>query len=248
MQSLKMPQGLGLQISHHPLTMKQVASLIIAVERLKVGQPETVLSSEFRDEHLLDLMIDHFIEEYVCEVDSSPVDQFIRRSENTYTVTDSQKRNLLMVQSSMELHAVMLQGGQSDLKVHLNMSTYVHPTPSTDARPVALCIKNTALYLSCHKDGETPTLHLETVADKSTLAEISPDSDMMRFLFYKRKSGLNMNTLMSASYPGWYISTAEQDNKPVALCQSTSSRHQIFNMQRLVDPSATTRAGDQSDE
>lgn len=50
----------------------------------------------------------------------------------------------------------------SSVPVHLNLSTYVTPVPiETKARPVALGIKGSNLYLSCSKSGGRPTLHLE---------------------------------------------------------------------------------------
>ncbi|XP_008286888.1 interleukin-1 beta-like isoform X2 [Stegastes partitus] len=234
MWSDKMPQGLDLEISHHPLTMRQVANLVIAMERLKASTSETVLSTDFRDENLLSIMLDSIVEErIVFERSTVPLDQFSRTGVHQCSVTDSQKRSLVLVQNSMELHAVMLQGGSDNRKVHLNMSTYVHPTPSTEARPVALGIKDSNLYLSCHKDGdEPPTLHLEEVTDKDSLLRISSESEMVRFLFYKRDSGLNISTLMSARFPDWYISTAQQDNKPVEMCQEIAPRYRAFNIQR----------------
>ena len=62
MWSTKMPKGLDLEISHHPLTMKRVANLIIAMERLKDNVSDSVLSTEFRDEHLLDIMFESIVE------------------------------------------------------------------------------------------------------------------------------------------------------------------------------------------
>ncbi|XP_054630528.1 interleukin-1 beta isoform X1 [Dunckerocampus dactyliophorus] len=162
----------------------------------------------------------------------APGDQFTRTGEYQCSVSDSQKKSLVLVQDSRELHAVTLQGGSSHRKVHLNMSTYVHPSPNTEARPVALGIKGTNLYLSCHQDGDTPTLHLESLEDGSSLTRIDSESESVRFLFYKRDSGVSNSTLMSARFPNWFISTAEEDNLPVEMCQRTANRYINFNIQR----------------
>lgn len=61
----KMPEGLDLEISHHPLTMKTVASLIIALDRLKGSSgscSESLLSTAFTDESLLNIMMDTVVE------------------------------------------------------------------------------------------------------------------------------------------------------------------------------------------
>nr|AGO58287.1 interleukin 1 beta [Thunnus thynnus thynnus] len=233
MWSHKITKGLDLEISHHPLTMKRVANLIIAVEKIKASMSESVMSTEFRDENLLNILLDSILEEQsVLESESAPPVEFCSTGVHPCTVTDSQKRSLVFFQDTMELQAVMLQGGSENRKVHLNMSTYVHPAPITVARPVALGIKDTDFYLSCHKDGDQPTLHLERVDDKNSLTSISSESDKVRFLFYKQDTGKNISTLMSARFPDWYISTAGQDNKPLETCQATANRYRTFNIQR----------------
>ncbi|XP_047446906.1 interleukin-1 beta-like [Mugil cephalus] len=231
MWSPQMPKGLDLEISHHPLKMKHVVNLIIAMERLQAMASESVVGTDFRDENLLNIMLESIVEEKIVFEREAPAPAlFSKTGEQQCTMTDSQKRSL--VQNSMELHAVTLQGGSDNRKVQLNMSTYVHPAPSADARPVALGIKDTALYLSCHMDDERPTLHLEEVTNKDSLSKISSESEMLRFLFYKRDTGVNISTLMSARFPDWYISTAQQDNKPVEMCQETAPRYRSFNIQR----------------
>lgn len=62
MWSSKMPEGMDLEISHHPLTMKSMVNLIIAMERLKGGRSELLLSTEFRDENLLSIMLESIVE------------------------------------------------------------------------------------------------------------------------------------------------------------------------------------------
>nr|AVN89878.1 interleukin-1 beta [Monopterus albus] len=233
MWSSNLLKGLNLEIAYHPMTMRRVVNLIIATERLKSRRSEAVLSTAFRDENLLNIMLESIVEvQTVFECDSAPPNHFSRMGQHQCSVTDSQKRSLILVHDSMELHAVMLQGGSDNRKIQLNMSTYVRPSPSTEARPVALGIKDTNLYLSCHKENDKPTLHLESVEDKDSLSRINSETDMVRFLFYQRDTGVNISTLMSARFPDWYISTAEQDNMPVAICQETAQRYKSFNIQR----------------
>lgn len=62
MWTKKMPEGLDLEISHHPRTMKHVVNLIIAMERLKAGRPESIISTDFRDENLLNIMLESIVE------------------------------------------------------------------------------------------------------------------------------------------------------------------------------------------
>ncbi|XP_027890633.1 interleukin-1 beta-like [Xiphophorus couchianus] len=222
MWTKKMPKGVDLEISHQPPSMRCVANLIIAMERLKAGMSESVLSPDFSDE-----------ERFIFERTSAGPGQFSRREEHPCSVTDGQKRSLVLVRNNMELLAVMLQGGNDSRKVYLNMATYVHLTPDTGlGQPVVLGIRDTDFYLSCHKDGDKPTLHLEEVEDKASLSEISVESDMRRFLFYKRDMAVNISTLMSALFPNWYISTATDNNRPVAMCQESASRYRTFSIQR----------------
>lgn len=232
MCSPKMPTGLDMEFTHHPLTMRRVVNLIIAMERLKGSRSESLLSTEFRHENLLDMLEGIVEERIVFECGSAPLVEYSRTGEHQCSVTDSEKRNLVLVQDSMELNAVTLQGGTENCQVYLNMSTYVHPSPGAEARIVALGIKDTNFFLSCHKAGEEPTLHLEVVENKDNLSAISSDSDMVRFLFYKQDTGVNLSTLVSVPFSNWYISTARENNKPLALCVESAKRHRTFNIQR----------------
>lgn len=231
----KMPRGMDFEISHHPLTMKRVVNLIIAMEKFKGDSSESLLGTEFRDENLLNIMLESMVEEEILfERGAAPPAEITWTGEEDCTMTDSQKRSLVQVQNSMELHAVTLQGGTETKNVLLNMSTYLHPASSVVGRTVALSIRNTNLYLCCRKDGDRPTLHVEAVEDTSLLrgsgASISTESDMVRFLFYRQDSGVNITTLMSVAFQGWYISTSQHDNRPLIMCLESSQCYRTFSI------------------
>lgn len=42
---------------------------------------------------------------------------------------------------------------------------------------------------------------------------------MERFLFYRNGSGESINTFESVKYPGWFISTSQNDMKQVDMCK-----------------------------
>ncbi|XP_029499891.1 interleukin-1 beta-like [Oncorhynchus nerka] len=234
--SSKLPQGLDVEISHHPITLRCVANLIIAMERLNGGKGFPLRG----DEDLLNFLLESAVEVLELESErteaSSRAAGFSSKGEYECSVTDSENKCWVLNKGSMELHAMMLQGGSSYHKVHLNLSTYITPVPSeTKARPVALGIKGSNLYLSCITSEGTPTLHLEEVADKEQLKSINRESDMVRFLFYKQDTGVDISTLESAHYRNWFISTAlQQDNtKMVNMCQlATPNRFTTFTVQR----------------
>ena len=62
MWSPKMPEGLDLEIAHHPLTMKRVVKLIIAMDRLKGKVSESPRSTEFTDDNLIDMLLESAVE------------------------------------------------------------------------------------------------------------------------------------------------------------------------------------------
>ena len=64
------------------------------------------------------------------------------------------------------------------------------------------------------------------------LRKIEQNSDMVRFLFFRRDAGQDASTLESAQCRGWYISTAVENSKPLDMCQQSSDRHQTFTIER----------------
>ncbi|XP_036382850.1 interleukin-1 beta-like isoform X2 [Megalops cyprinoides] len=234
------PNGeLQSEVAQHPQSMRHVANLIIALQRMK--NSHTAIGTEFSDHELLNILMENVVEERsmrrVNEDTESRVTTYISTSQEKYDVRDQFQKSWVLIKEARELQAMTLQGGSVHHKVQLNLSTYVAPgTNNSHGRPVALGIVGTDLYLSCSVSSDKAILQLEEVKDKDALKTISGQGDMVRFLFLKGDSGLSMNSFESARIPGWFISTAKEDKKPVEMCSAgDSNRITYFKVNNVSD-------------
>uniref|UniRef100_A0A8C9SXZ8 Interleukin-1 beta n=1 Tax=Scleropages formosus TaxID=113540 RepID=A0A8C9SXZ8_SCLFO len=187
-------EGVKLEVSLQAHNMRQVAHLIIAMQRMKNTQ--RLQGTEFSDQELLNIMMEN------DQVDSGAVVYTSTSQEVKCNVADQYQKSLVLNEEALELQAMTLQGGSFQRRVQLNLSMYVTPSYSSGkGQPVTLGIVDTNLYLSCSSENGMPILQLEEVGDKLRLKHISAEDDLSRFL-----------------YQGWFISTALQEREPVEMC------------------------------
>uniref|UniRef100_A0A8D0CHZ0 Interleukin-1 n=1 Tax=Scleropages formosus TaxID=113540 RepID=A0A8D0CHZ0_SCLFO len=168
-------EGVKLEVSLQAHNMRQVAHLIIAMQRMKNTQ--RLQGTEFSDQELLNIMMENVIEESVVMTVKC-------------NVADQYQKSLVLNEEALELQAMTLQGGSFQRRVQLNLSMYVTPSYSSGkGQPVTLGIVDTNLYLSCSSENGMPILQLEVKVN------LIAEDDLSRFLFLKRGTGLSMTTL-----------------------------------------------------
>ncbi|KAJ8263590.1 hypothetical protein COCON_G00160470 [Conger conger] len=219
---------LHLEVTQHPHSLRDVANIIVALHRMKHSY--TPRGTEFSDHELLDIMLENVFEESVTPVAvdtwSSKPNVFYNTKVIEHSVCDQDQKSLVLHQSPLELHAVILQAASMHLKVNLNLSTYMSRNfTDSQRRPVALSIAGKDLYLSCSKSGSDPILQLEEVKDRTMLKNIDANGETARFLFLKSEQGLNTTSLESLKFRGWFVSTAVEDRRPVEMCKEDDSAH-----------------------
>ncbi|KAJ8286150.1 hypothetical protein GJAV_G00035090 [Gymnothorax javanicus] len=229
-----------LEVSQHPHSLRSVANLVVALQRMKHSYSPR--GTEFSDDDLLNIMLEEVFEEHVTRVTSDTArsrrNLFTHTKDTQYSVVDRDQKSLVLTESPLELQAVILQGASMDCKVNLNLSTYISLNfTDSERRPVALKIagqKKRNLYLSCSKCGSSPVLQLEEVSDQTKMETIDPASDMARFLFLRRDQGFGSTTVESLMHRGWFISTAVESRRRVEMCpEETQSRLTTFTMKKL---------------
>ncbi|XP_051972173.1 interleukin-1 beta [Xyrauchen texanus] len=236
-----MHEGINVEMWTHPTnSLKQVVNLIVALKRMKHFKKQ---SSDFGDDELLSIFMDNVIEERCVSGVQEAAHTRRVQSERTYnkssrilqcTVCDQFQKSLVRSGGALNLKAVTLKGGNTHHKVRFNLSTYVSTSLSvTDSQPVCLEISKSNLYLACTKQNpnDNPTLVLKEVTD--TLNTITTD-DPNGLLFFRKETGVSVNTFESVKYPGWFISTAYDDNEEVTVCQQQDDRINSFKLNDKV--------------
>ncbi|XP_008698340.2 interleukin-1 beta [Ursus americanus] len=205
-------EGIQLHISHQlqNKSLRHFVSVVVALEKLKkISLP---CSQLFQDDDLKNVFSCIFEEEPIiseaCDDDALVCDAPLQSVDCKFR--DVNQKSLVLY-NSYELRALHLNGSSVNQQAVFRMS-FVQGDESSNKIPVALCIKEKNLYLSCvMKDGK-PTLQLEMLDPR-----VYPKKKMeKRFVFNKTQIKHRLE-FESSQFPNWYISTSQAEEMPVFL-------------------------------
>uniref|UniRef100_A0A4W6ERT7 Interleukin-1 n=1 Tax=Lates calcarifer TaxID=8187 RepID=A0A4W6ERT7_LATCA len=198
-------------VSHNPRTMQGVATLLLAVNRMKNSQTLNELTSN----------ISFFLstETIVKGVKISATGErrfvFERINSLECTLTDNSQKDIICTSEDLKLQAVTLKGGNCSHKGK-RITTYISPN---DGQTVVLSIRNHNFYISCSMTGDKHILLIKLLLFYIVVF------NMKRFLFFNREGPeICLHTFESVKYRGWFISTAyEKENEPLEMCRVDSA-------------------------
>ncbi|XP_063786432.1 interleukin-1 beta-like [Pseudophryne corroboree] len=198
-------------------SFKKVIMLVVVVEKLKGGK-RCNKQSFFDDSDLLDHIL---VEEEITfntteELNASPPK--FRYSKTTVHIIRDYRQKCLALQEvpgGAHLVALFLQGKNLELEAKINVGTYISAPLVEEKRPVTLSLAGRNLFLSCIAEdtNSTPVLSLEEV----TNIREKMNNDLLPFLFYKTQNTSDNTTFESVAFPGWYISTSQQEHQFVQM-------------------------------
>ncbi|XP_035989344.1 interleukin-1 beta, partial [Fundulus heteroclitus] len=207
----ELSSDLDLRVTHNRKTMKSVANLVLAANRLKKS-----LSQFDSDYELCSAIMDCVVEETVFHKCWNSFQRFSCWKQ--LTLCDKNQKDFILNLKRSKLQAVILKGGYGDCKVSFEMTSYGPPPNSSADCMVVLLSVTKDLHMSCSKTDDKVLLNLEECSEER-LKEISKEEDMVRFLFNKRGM-VSLYTFESVKYPGWFISTSSEDSdQSVEMCQ-----------------------------
>ncbi|XP_063786433.1 interleukin-1 beta-like [Pseudophryne corroboree] len=199
-------------------SFKKAIMLVVVVEKLKRGKGCDKLSF-FDDSDLLDqILVEEEISLNNIEETYAPRPKLRRRNTIVHIIRDCRQKCLALQEfpGSAHLVALFLQGKNLEQQVKINVGTYISAPLVEKRLPVTLGIAGGNLFLSCVPEegtASTPVLSLTEV----TNIRGKKNDDLLPFLFYKTQNTSHNTTFESVAFPGWYISTSQQEHQFVQM-------------------------------
>ncbi|XP_037340258.2 interleukin-1 beta [Pungitius pungitius] len=205
---IRMDEGLELQVSRDPKTLQMVTTVVMAASRMKRSLGRRGLSNMALCSGIMESLV---TETVVTTTRSSSMQPFLRvNSEEVCTLSDVSHKDVICGSGGTILQAMVLKGGHSDHKVSFKLVRFLNPSLSPmDCIPVLLSVTNSNRHISCCNEGGKVVLKLEEYDHE--LQNISPREDTDRFLFFRRTTGVDLNTFESVRCRGWFIGTPDED-------------------------------------
>uniref|UniRef100_A0A3B5MQM2 Interleukin-1 beta n=1 Tax=Xiphophorus couchianus TaxID=32473 RepID=A0A3B5MQM2_9TELE len=177
---LKLSEDLNLMVTRNRTTMKRVANLVLAVNKL--NKSLSLCGRDLSDVALCGAIMDCMVEEIVFQeawntFSGKPLFQRCS-SVCEVTVSDERQKDLILTTREMKLQAITLKAGNCDREVNFKMCHYSPPSTINSLTVLLSVSKN--LHISCSMEDGKVSLILE-----ESLNEINQDDGLDRFLFFK---------------------------------------------------------------
>ncbi|XP_075063390.1 interleukin-1 beta-like [Mixophyes fleayi] len=199
-------------------SFKKAIMLVVVVEKLK-GRKCCDKQTFFDDNDLLNhILVEEEISFNTIDDTCAPPSKFRYSKTTVHIIRDSRQKCLTLQEYEGNAHlvALFLQGKNLEQEAKINMGSYISAPVVADKRPVTLGLAGRNLFLSCTPEedkADTPVLSLTEV----TNIQGKRNNDLLPYLFYKTQNTSNSTTFESVAFPGWYISTSQDEHKFVQM-------------------------------
>ncbi|XP_063786009.1 interleukin-1 beta-like [Pseudophryne corroboree] len=212
---------------------RKAIMLVVAVEKLKKKVFDK--RSLFDDSDLMDhILVEDEITFNKIENTCAPPRKFLYSNTTVHIIRDCRQKCLALKKTQGRAHlvALFLQGKNLEQEAKINVGTYVSPPLVEDKYPVTLGLAGHNLFLSCIPGEDSPRTPVLSLLEVTNIQE-KRDGDLLLFLFYKTENTSHNTTFESVAFPGWYISTSQQDHQFV---QMKAQDNQVFLREFDVTP------------
>ncbi|XP_042327405.1 interleukin-36 receptor antagonist protein-like [Sceloporus undulatus] len=202
--------------------------LKLKTERCKLKQQKLEKDNKLHKRTWNEEMADLFIAEMPKPVPNSEKTIYrpLREKEpRLYRIWDVSQKFLFLVNNIIVANA----GNSNAPEVFME----VFPNTALDPKmqPIFMGPNGRKYSLSCVKDdGDEPQLQLKEIDIKKLYNQ---NQDSLNFTFYSKTDGSPETcSFESAEFPGWFMSTSPEPNKPVGLSRQGGAENTLFYFQR----------------